>query len=240
MNAAMPQTSITSFVRSTLRSFAEPERIAQMQAYLKTDQPFLGVMGDGRKETIARTAAAFPVADAATNERQIADLWAGREREMKYVAVGLARKRRKLVSAQSLPLYERMVREGAWWDLVDEIAIHLVGVAALADSGAVRPAMDAWISDPDMWIRRTALIFQNRHRARTDEGRLFRYCLACADEREFFIRKAIGWALREHARTRPEAVRAFVEAHRHRLSGLSIREATKHLGIAGSPGPGGP
>ncbi len=225
----MPEPDITEFARRALRNHADPERIPQMQAYLKTDQPFLGVMADGRVEAIRQTDARFPAADPAENDRQVAALWREPEREMKYVAIGLARRRKKLVGAGSLPLYERMIREGAWWDLVDEIAIHVVGVAALAEPDAVRSAMDTWIADPDMWIRRTAIIFQNRHKSRTDEARLLRYCLACAHEKEFFIRKAIGWALRDYAKTNPESVRSFVETHRERLSGLSIREALKHL-----------
>ena len=200
-----------------------------MQAYLKTDQPFLGVMADGRVEVVREVDAKFPAADVHENEAQVATLWREPEREMQYVAVGLARRRRKFVGTGSLPLYERMIREGAWWDLVDEIAIHLVGVAGMVETEAIRTAMDAWIEDPHMWVRRTAIIFQNRHKGKTDEARLFRYCLACAHEKEFFIRKAIGWALRDYAKTNPEAVRSFVEEHRERLSGLSIREATKHL-----------
>ncbi len=225
----MEDREIVDFAREALRVHADPARIPQMQAYLKTDQPFLGVMAEGRVDAIRQVDARFPAADVRENEKQVAALWREPEREMKYVAVGLARRRRKLIGAASLALYERLVREGAWWDLVDEIAIHLVGVAGLAEPGAVGAAMDAWIADQDMWIRRTAILFQNRHRSRTDEERLFRYCRACAHEKEFFIRKAIGWALRDYAKTNPVAVRAFVEEHRKRLSGLSIREATKHL-----------
>lgn len=225
----MHEPRITDFARTALLVHADPARIAQMQAYLKTDQPFLGVMADGRVEVVREVDARFPAASVHENEAQVAALWREPEREMQYVAVGLARRRRKLVGAGSLPLYERLIREGAWWDLVDEIAIHLVGMAGLAEADTIRTAMDAWIEDPHMWIRRTAIIFQNRHRAKTDEARLFRYCLARSHEKEFFIRKAIGWALRDYAKTSPEAVRAFVEEHRERLSGLSIREATKHL-----------
>jgi 3-methyladenine DNA glycosylase AlkD len=89
--------------------------------------------------------------------------------------------------------------------------------------------MDAWVDGPDMWLTRTAILHQNADKAATDARRLFAYCAERADHRDFFIRKAIGWALREYARTDPHAVRAFVEEHRHTLSGLSIREATKHL-----------
>jgi 3-methyladenine DNA glycosylase AlkD len=80
-----------------------------------------------------------------------------------------------------------------------------------------------------MWLRRVALLHQLEWKARTDEPRLFRYCLLCAHEPEFFIRKAIGWALRQYARTNPAAVRQFLTVNRAQLSGLSLREAAKHL-----------
>ena len=89
--------------------------------------------------------------------------------------------------------------------------------------------MDQWINADDFWLRRVAILHQLAWKAETDEQRLFHYCLQCAHEPEFFIRKAIGWALRQYARTAPEAVRRFVEQNRDRLSSLSIREATKHL-----------
>jgi 3-methyladenine DNA glycosylase AlkD len=89
--------------------------------------------------------------------------------------------------------------------------------------------MNAWIDDPNMWIRRVAILSQLRHKAETDEAQLFRYCLGRAHEKEFFIRKAIGWSLRDYAHAAPERVRAFLAAHEGALSGLSRREAAKHL-----------
>ena len=89
--------------------------------------------------------------------------------------------------------------------------------------------MDALIRAPDFWLRRIALLHQLDWKQDTDAARLFAYCLRCADEREFFIRKAIGWALRQYARTNPVAVRQFLTTNREKLSGLSFREASKHL-----------
>ena len=90
--------------------------------------------------------------------------------------------------------------------------------------------MRAWIDDRDLWLRRTSIICQVGHKESTDEGLLFDACASRLHEGEFFIRKAIGWALREYAKTDPDAVRAFVDNHRDEMSGLSIREAAKHLG----------
>ena len=89
--------------------------------------------------------------------------------------------------------------------------------------------MDIRIASPDLWLRRVALLHQLEWKEHTDQARLFDYCRQCANEKEFFIRKAIGWALRQYARTEPEAVRSFLAAHRKNLSGLSFREASKHL-----------
>ena len=90
--------------------------------------------------------------------------------------------------------------------------------------------MDAWLVHPHLWVRRVAMLHQLGWREQTDPERLLRYALALAPEKDFFIRKAIGWALRDHARTRPDAVRTFLLQHAERLSGLTRREAGKHLG----------
>jgi 3-methyladenine DNA glycosylase AlkD len=200
-----------------------------MQAYMKTSMPFLGVGAKDQREVARAAARRFPADGRGAYEASVLALWELPHREEKHVAVAYAREFPRFVAPESLPLFERLVREGAWWDFVDEIAVHLVGATLLKHPEEVWPVMDAWIEDEDMWIRRTALLSQNRHRGRTDEGRLFRYCLARAGEKEFFIRKAIGWALREYAYTAPDAVRRFIDEHRHALSPLSAREGGKHL-----------
>ena len=122
-----------------------------------------------------------------------------------------------------------MIRSGAWWDYVDPVAIALVGKVYLDRRESVSPILDRWIDDPDMWVRRTALIAHNRHKEKTDHRRLFRYCRARFEEREFFIRKAIGWALREYSYSAPERVSRFLTTHKRRMSGLSYREGAKAL-----------
>jgi len=109
------------------------------------------------------------------------------------------------------------------------VAADLVGAVLASDRLEIAPAMRRWIDDPDMWIRRTAILSQIRHKANTDERMLFDFCRRRANEKEFFIRKAIGWALREYAKVEPTAVRGFLASHGQKLSGLSVREAAKHL-----------
>jgi 3-methyladenine DNA glycosylase AlkD len=113
--------------------------------------------------------------------------------------------------------------------LVDEIAAHLVGTVLLHHRKEIAPLMDRWIENPDLWVRRTAIIAQLTHKDRTDHARLFRYSLAQAAEKDFFIRKAIGWALRQYAYTAPDRVRDFLMKNRTRLSPLTYREASRVL-----------
>jgi 3-methyladenine DNA glycosylase AlkD len=201
-----------------------------MAAYMRTDMPFYGVQKAGRVPILRHLLHEFPPADRAGYEALVLDLWGLSHREEKYLALGVARGFGDFITPASLPLYRRLIVEGAWWDLVDEVATHLIGDLVLGHPSQIWPVIDTWIESEDIWLRRTALICQVGAKERTDADRLFRYCAARAFEKEFFIRKAIGWALRQHARVDPESVARFVTEHRDRLSGLSYREATKHIG----------
>jgi 3-methyladenine DNA glycosylase AlkD len=219
----------TAFIVAELARLADPAKAGPMAAYMKTDMPFLGVQATPRRDLARQVAQRFPIADRADYEAAVNELWSLPHREQKYMAIAVARMAPAHVTPASLPLYERLVREGAWWDFVDEIAQHLVGGVLAKHPAGTWPVMDAWIADEHMWIRRTAILCQNRHAERTDAARLFRYCLARASETEFFIRKAIGWALRQYASTDPDAVQAFLREHGAALAPLSVREATKAL-----------
>ncbi len=212
-----------------LARLAEPERVPAMQAYMKTTMPLYGVSSPARRQVARRLREECPPSSAAEYRAQVEDLWALAHREEKYLAIDVAQVHRRFITFEQLGLYERMIREGGWWDFVDEIAAHLVGRLVLDDRVRMRPVLERWIDDPDLWIRRTAILSQLLHKDRTDAAMLFDFCARRAGEKEFFIRKAIGWALRQYARTDPEAVREFVASHTDSLSGLSIREATKHL-----------
>ena len=118
---------------------------------------------------------------------------------------------------------------GAWWDVVDEIAQHLVGACLLADRDQVTDVMRAWAVDDDLWLRRTSVICQISHGTDVDRDLLTFAIERNLDDPSFWLRKAIGWALRQHARVDPAWVRAYVDSLGDRLSGLSRREATKHL-----------
>jgi 3-methyladenine DNA glycosylase AlkD len=211
-----------------LSAEADPERAAKMAAYMKTDMPFYGVSSPARRKIVKQLNRFAP----GTNDEyrsQVSALWEQPHREEKYVSIDWARRHRTFITFENIDLYERMISEGAWWDLVDDIAANLVGTVARTDLDRMRPVLERWLTGDDLWLRRTVIICQLKSREQTDTALLFDACERTAHETDFFIRKAIGWALRQHSKIDPNAVRDFVEAHRAELSGLSLREATKHL-----------
>jgi 3-methyladenine DNA glycosylase AlkD len=221
--------AMVSHARLSLGTLADPAKAGPMQAYMKTDMPFYGVQKAGREPIVRDLIAGFPPVDRDEYETMILALWRLPHREEKYLALGVARGHRGFVVPGSLPLYRRLIVEGAWWDLVDEVATHLIRDLLLTHPDETWPVIDTWVDDHDLWLRRSALICQVGAKGRTDATRLFDYCSRRAHEKEFFIRKAIGWALRDYSRTDPVAVGEFVSANEDRLSGLSKREARRHL-----------
>ena len=237
-DTARPRRDLLEAVRAALSSAADPERAARQQRYLKSTMPYYGLTSPQVRATVR------PVLDGAAYRIGTRQAWAATvramwdeatHREERYVATALARHRfyRPWRDAGSLDLARHLVVTGAWWDHVDEIAIHLVGPVLRAERATVTPILERWADDADLWLRRTAILSQVGAKEDTDT-RLLAGVIAANLEGsrfggEFFIRKAIGWALREYARTDPEWVRDFVGRHGARLSGLSRREASKHL-----------
>ena len=224
---------LVEFVRERFRGLASAANAAPMAAYMKTATPFYGIKKPDRMPVYREMKKRFTPSSRREYEAGARALWRLAYREEKYAAIEFARQSEAFITIQSFPLYQRLVREGAWWDLVDDVAIRLVGRAQLKQRAKVRPVMRRWIDDEDLWVRRTALLSQIGHKQRTDQRQLFGHCLRRAGETEFFIRKAIGWALRDYSYTAPEAVRDFLVANRGRLSGLSFREGAKQLVRAG-------
>lgn len=222
-------TDRVAFVQRNLAAAADPAKAEAMAAYMKTSDPFYGVQKAGRDRVLREMKRRYPIADADAYERAVLELWNLPHREEKYLAVAVAVGYREFITFDRMPLYRRLITEGAWWDFVDDVAVRAVGEVWRLDRDRTTPMMKEWIDDPHLWLRRSAIIGQLKHREDTDAGLLFEFCLRRAHEKEFFIRKAIGWALREYAKTAPGAVRTFAHEHREELSGLSFREATKHL-----------
>lgn len=210
-------------IQRQLGTLADPGKALAMVAYMKGHFAFLGIQTPLRRQATRALITAF--AGSPVDAAQA--LWALPQREYQYVAVDLLRQHGKRICSEQLPCLEALVENKSWWDSVDGLAVVIGGMVRRQPELASR--MDNLIESPNLWLRRVALLHQLEWKEATDQARLFAYCLRCADDKEFFIRKAIGWALRQYARTEPEAVRGFLDLHRKKLSGLSFREASKHL-----------
>lgn len=215
-------------LRTQLASAAVPEDVAPMEAYMKHRAPFLGVKTPARRACSKQLISSSRSRDIDEVLTIATDLRGQPEREFHHVASDLLARNAARLRPSDLDTMHRFVTTDAWWDTVDALASPTIGQMVL-NHPQVADAMDEWITSEDMWVARVAIIHQLRFKEQTDVARLLRYCRLQAGHPDFFIRKAIGWALRQYARTAPNTVRHFVEDHRAELSSLSIREATKHL-----------
>lgn len=203
-----------------------------MQAYMKSVMPFLGIQTTPLRAICKDCFADLEWADIDEWLSEIGAIWHGAtHREERYTAIELAKHKsaRHFQSLDALPLYREMIVTGAWWDLVDNIAPSLV-YSILKSEGDVMPAiLRGWARDDDMWVRRAAIIAQLQAKDQTDLALLYDCIEPSIASKEFFLRKAIGWALRQYARTDPVEVARYVAANEKRLSPLSRREALKHI-----------
>jgi 3-methyladenine DNA glycosylase AlkD len=213
---------------TTYGAAADPVRAASMRAYMRDQFAFLGIATPLRRALSRQVLQGVPAPGADELRTVALACWELPEREYQYFAADWLVRHAKRMTPEFLPTAHRLVTTKSWWDTVDTLADHVVGVIVARHPEAVS-TMDSWLLDDNLWLARTALLHQLTYRDRTDVDRLFRYCLARADHTDFFIRKAIGWALRQYAWTDPEPVRAFVEEHRAVLSPLSVREALKNI-----------
>jgi 3-methyladenine DNA glycosylase AlkD len=235
-NRPMPATDLVADLRARFAAAADPALASPMQAYMKSALPFNGIPAPQRRHLTAEAVAAFPCADTPALAQTMERLWReARFREERYAAVELPRLGRrhpKLVNLALLPLAERMVVEGAWWDLVDDLSGNLIERLLERHPHEVKPVLRRWARGDDLWLRRAAMLAQRKLKpAAFDAVLLYDTILpSLGDARfadEFFIRKGIGWALRERSYAAPDEVRAFCREYASQLAPLSVREALK-------------
>jgi 3-methyladenine DNA glycosylase AlkD len=232
----MDMTDLAEILRAKLEAAADPARAIGMRAYMKSAMPCLGVSTEPRRAICKSVFAGLAWPDAAAWREDVLAIWRGaRYREERYAAIELTgvRAAREFQHMDALAMYEEMIVAGAWWDFVDAIATQRLWDILQKDRAPMSKAMRGWSRDADMWKRRSAILCQVRARAATDLDLLYACIEPSLGSREFFLRKAIGWALRSYAWTDPAEVRRYVAANATLLSGLSRREALKNIGAAG-------
>ena len=214
---------VTSYEAARDSAAAEP-----MRKYMRDQFDFLGIPTPVRTTLDREITAGVDPPDETELTRVAEACWALPHREYQYFACGYLRKHIRVAGAGFIDVAARLITSKAWWDTVDALATRTVGPLVRAHPGLVA-TMDRWIDHDDMWLARTALIHQLTYKRDTDVERLFRYCRRRADDREFFIRKAIGWSLRELTKSDPERVHTFLADMGDDLSPLSRKEALKWL-----------
>ena len=210
---------------------ANPQNAIGMRAYMKSAMPFHGIKSPELRTICRRVLAEHPIASCHEWRDIILELWRNaRFREERYAALWLLslKKHRECWTPELMPVLEEMIITGAWWDYVDEVA-HVVGALLKSHPKEMRPMMRAWSKDEHMWKRRVSIICQISFKGDTDLKLLYANIEPNIGDREFFIRKAIGWALRAYAWTDPKEIARYVRANETRLSGLSRREALKNI-----------
>ena len=221
MGQAGPPRALVSHL---LLPLANAGRAAAMSAYMRGQFPFLGIPTPARRATLKPAFKALRGAGARELLSLAGELWEHPEREYQYAALDLLAMHWKTLDHTHLPALMALAQRKSWWDTVDALASIIGDVLRREHHG-----MDDALAHEDFWVRRIALLHQLGWGTNTEQERLFRYALALCHEQEFFIQKAIGWALRDYARHAPDAVRAFLTGPGACLAPLSRREAAKHL-----------
>lgn len=229
---ANASSDLLLLLRSRLQRAGDPVKAASMQAYMKSTLPCHGVPMTAMRGICKELFASLHFESAAQWRASVLSLWRQAQfREERYAAIELVESRlaRAFEDLDALPMYEEMIVTGAWWDYVDVLATHRLSALLKKQPATVAQLMRKWSRSDDLWKRRSAILCQIPLKNQTDE-KLLADCIAQAmDSREFFLRKAIGWALRQYADTSPQWVIDYVQAHAAKLSPLSKREALRKV-----------
>jgi 3-methyladenine DNA glycosylase AlkD len=219
-------------LRKELQRLGDPRKAPEMQAYMKSPMPFHGVSKPARAKLCREFFKTVELGSPTEWKKIVLGLWRpARFREERYCALALAADKRAIPfhTPDAMPLFEELIVSGAWWDYVDEIASHRVGRVLREFPRVTKKQMLTWSRDKNLWKRRTSILCQLGSKADTDLDLLYRCIEPSLDSSEFFLRKAIGWALRQYAWTDPKEIQRYVKTHQSRLSPLSRREALKNL-----------
>ena len=221
--------AVADDLEARLRAIGTPHRATGEKAYLKSDLDFTGTLVSDTREEVKRLAAGLAL-DHPQLIGLVAELWSKPVFERRLAAIMFLQGSPRLVSAADAPLLERIVRESRTWALVDYLAVDVLGRLVESDPAGLTPILDRWATDDDFWVRRSSLLAELRPiRRGADLDRFLRRAEPMLEEREFFIRKAIGWVLREAGKRRPDDVTAWLAPRTHRASGVTMREGVKYL-----------
>lgn len=203
------------------------ENAVPMQKYMKNKFAFLGIKTPLRRQLTSSFYKETGILKQGINLEFVTQLWEMDEREYQYAAQDYLVKSIKKISKDHLPFIENLITTKSWWDTVDVLAPHLVGKIAKETPSVIEESIEKWAKSDNLWLKRSSILFQLKYKEETKEAILYKYIIANAESKEFFIQKAIGWALREYSKTNPSSVRDFI--NETSLPKLSIREGSKYI-----------
>ncbi|MCM3488103.1 DNA alkylation repair protein [Alkalihalophilus marmarensis] len=195
--------------------------------YLRNQFEFLGIRTPIRRKLTKQFIKENGLPPKEELKEIIFMLWDLPEREYQKAALDILDKTKKDLTVDDMQWLSQLIVKKSWWDTVDVLSPHIIGYMLSNNSDLIIAYPDQWIEDENIWLQRSAILYQLYYKGDTDENRLFKYILRRKSSTEFFVQKAIGWILREYAKSRPESVRSFVS--NNDLKPLSKREALKHL-----------
>lgn len=219
---------ITSYIKSLEDLFsqsANPDNAFYMKKYMKDKFKYFGIQSKTRHEITKPFLKKDTLPTIENLDVLIRELWAKPQREFQYFGIELVEKYSKQLNKNNLPLIEFMVTNKSWWDTVDSIATRVAGDLFRNYPELIIPVTKKWMASDNLWLQRTSILFQLKYKSLTDIDLLFKFIKTLEGSKEFFINKAIGWALREYSKTDPQIVIKFVNSHN--LAPLSKREAVK-------------
>ena len=213
--------------RTAFEQASDPQKGRQMQAYLKDQFLFYGLQAAERRKIQTMLFRSFHARKEPLDLNFVQDCWQEEKREFQYLAIDYLRMKEKELKADHLPFLVELIEMKSWWDTVDMLAAASVGSILKGREDLIKQYADAWIQSDNFWLQRTAILYQLKYKEKIDFVRLKRYCLQLQTDKEFFIRKAIGWILREASKRNPEEVKDILQAGS--FSALTVREASKYL-----------
>lgn len=233
MPAAVAPDDLAAILRAELIRARDPKKAPVMQAYMKSAMPYYGIQTPTLRAICKRLFTAHPIPTATAWRDTSLQIWRKAQfREERYAAIGLTGMPlyRTFQTLETVAMYEEMIVTGAWWDFVDSIASKRLGALLISYPARMRKEMLKWSRCSNLWKRRSAILCQLGFKCDTDLELLYACIEPSLSSKEFFLQKAIGWALRQYAWTDPREVARYVRKHGNELSRLSQREALKNIG----------
>jgi 3-methyladenine DNA glycosylase AlkD len=220
-------------IKSLFSQNSNTENAFFMKKYMKNKFEFYGIKSPLRNELCKPFLKKENLPELNDIKNIIIELWNEPERELQYFAMELLSKYSKHLKEEDYQFFEFLITNKSWWDSIDYISPNLVAKHFRIFPHLIKPISANWVNSNSIWLQRSAILFQLKSKKETDTDLLFKYIIQLSSSKEFFIRKAIGWALREYSKTNPNMIIEFVEKNENLLSGLSKREALKVINNKG-------